>query len=136
MRYIKLYESIGGSYYQEISSNEYSIRASGNTDFTEEEEKKLIKKNWEKLSDSEIQKIMEHFPKKCKSTQEVKGRLIISYNNDEILLIIKLKDEWFLLYDMRWCDMTGGESEVYYKCDQLDGLKKLLTDNEYKTENY
>ena len=41
MRYIKLYESIGGSYYQEISSNEYSIRASGNTDFTEEEEQEL-----------------------------------------------------------------------------------------------
>ena len=44
MRYIKLYESIGGSYYQEISSNEYSIRASGNTDFTEEEEQEFIKK--------------------------------------------------------------------------------------------
>lgn len=49
MRYIKLYESIGGSYYQEISSNEYSIRASGNTDFTEEEEQEFIKKKLGKI---------------------------------------------------------------------------------------
>lgn len=63
MRYIKLYESIGGSYYQEISSNEYSIRASGNTDFTEEEEQEFIKKTGKNYLIQKFRKLWNIFRK-------------------------------------------------------------------------
>ncbi len=45
------------------------------------------------------------------------------YRSDIInsYVIIKLRDEWFLLEDM-----TDLSSHQYYKCDQIEGLLKLI----------
>jgi len=47
--------------------------------------------------------------------------------NRESILIIQLEDEWFLVNaDNNITD--NDESYNYYRCDQVEGLKKLLKD--------
>ena len=47
--------------------------------------------------------------------------------NRESILIIQLEDEWFLVNaDNNTTD--NDESYNYYRCDQVEGLKKLLKD--------
>jgi hypothetical protein len=44
--------------------------------------------------------------------------------NRESILIIQLEDEWFLVN----ADNNNDEPYNYYRCDQVEGLKKLLKD--------
>jgi hypothetical protein len=50
--------------------------------------------------------------------------------NRESILIIQLEDEWFLVRQQVEDIMSGpyNESYNYYRCDQVEGLKKLLKD--------
>ena len=49
-----------------------------------------------------------------------KGEIELSKNGYE-LIITKLKDEWFIVMDDR-----SNLDNLYFKCDQMDGLIKYL----------
>ena len=49
--------------------------------------------------------------------------------NRESILIIQLEDEWFLVRQQVEDIMSGPyDTYNYYRCDQVEGLKKLLKD--------
>ncbi len=67
-----------------------------------------------------------------KSNDNDTVQIRISFNNDDIVLCIyKSKDEWF------WVSTLGYTGD--FKCDQMDGLEKLIEDvylNSYKDYNF
>jgi hypothetical protein len=144
MRYIKLFEEVGG-YYNEITRYEFYGAINYNiNDFVEE--------NWIPFTESEIKKIMEYFPSSQRKEYkweyekdftafavgkkasidikmvDIKMVDIESYTDvrippkkskeRSIFNITKLVDDWFFVHHV----VTGR----YYKCDQFDGLLEFL----------
>ncbi len=100
MKYLKKIFEDNNEFYLEIDSNEYY---------------KLLK-NFEPFSSLEINRILLLFPKikKCNNGTLIK----IEYDN--IINIYKLDDEYYLVKFIK-------QNTNHYKCDQLEGLMKLLT---------
>lgn len=99
-------------YYNEINYNEYEIKYFSAIP----------------ISDGEIKYISDFLKKnKIESSLEIKEdevtRVFIKKINgvkDNSICISRLKDEWFLIY--------VNLSELYYICDQMDGLIDLIKD--------
>ena len=53
-------------------------------------------------------------------------------NNKFHCIINKLKDEWYLVNIVAHNNKTKGEANLYFECDQLEGLLKCLQDNVQK----
>lgn len=102
---IKLFEEYN-QYYTEITSDEYfSVDTVDKTD---------------NFTDKEMDEIVKFLGRKNYNTKNLTW-----YATDDIPLIeiIKLKDEWFLVYNT-YDDDTP--KQRMYKCDQFEGLMKLL----------
>ena len=132
MKYIILYESYT-RYYQEISTDEYNNLTLGSEEYHEENgtgEADFISRNWGTFTNAEISQIMLYFPSEYKYEITRYGMMKITNDtrNTYGVCIIKLKDEWFCLHEVNNSDP---DPEKSYKCDQFDGLKKLLRHNSY-----
>lgn len=137
MKYIKEYNH---NLYHEIDSNKYHLSLLGHRitmdggimgiDRDEENESEFIQKNWISLTQDEISKISETFPKrnyKLNSDVETPKNSsmtisYITYSRSYYILINKLKDEWFYIGLLN----TTGSISRYYACDQFDGLLNCL----------
>lgn len=128
MKHIKLYED-HNNYYQEIESDEYDRLTLGHCDedlYNTMDELNFVSKNWADFTKSEISQIMAYFPVGYTHQISIEGMLEILQHGKFQIGIIKLKDEWYFL--------TGEKENInnteidFYKCDQFEGLKKLLKD--------
>jgi hypothetical protein len=138
MKWLKLFEGFEtDDYYKEVSEDEYDELATSHVNFTTYE-KEEIKKYFHQVSreftiyvkNLETGEIYKDTIAKTQGDPglvEVEERYIIpkeyfliSYNHKVRMAISKIDDEWFmvLLY----------EKGRYYKCDQIEGLKKLIED--------
>jgi hypothetical protein len=139
MRYIKLFENSSSEYF------EISITTANNTIYEDDFVVRLDNVNT--FTEKEIGEIKKYFNESfefdiigfCNNSIDCVERCRISMNNFNGVLksdeeveainvdIVKLNDEWYLASINQY-----GEKSMhsYYKCDQLDGLKKFL-DNEF-----
>lgn len=158
MKYLNLFESfdigyrgecvcitpMDQKYYIEISEDEADRLRFGVpvTDFIQHQGQMIPSgdtKNgsWCDLSDNEIEKILNYFPNKEKIDKQIlflksvyKKSLCIKDKNNKPFIgwggcnIFKLNDEWFIVEEIGRFD----DERSYYKCDQMDGLKKLIDD--------
>jgi hypothetical protein len=113
MKHLGVFEGVEGvdNLYKEVSEDEYDELATSHVKFTTYE-KEVIKKYFHQVSRGLVE-VEERYiiPKEY---------FLISYNHKLRMAISKIDDEWFmvLLY----------EKNRYYKCDQIEGLKKLIED--------
>jgi hypothetical protein len=112
MKWLKLFEGFEtDDYYKEVSEDEYDELSTSHVKFTTYE-KEAIKKYFHQVSRGLVE-VEERYI-------NPKEYFLISYNHKVRMAISKIDDEWFmvLLY----------EKGRYYKCDQIEGLKKLIED--------
>jgi hypothetical protein len=106
MRHLKLFEGFdGGEYYQEVSGDDYT---SNNI--------KMIE-----MSDRVKNQIELWFSDDPNNTIYYGMGMNVSCKLG-FIYIYELEDEWFDVF------LSGSGNTTFYKCDQLDGLKKLLED--------
>jgi hypothetical protein len=144
MRNIKLFENFesddNSAYYEEISEDDVQTikRKIGSffAVYDEEGEDEDIENtlDTEEITSDEVEKIMKFFPD-CPHESESDGELLIFQSSEnlhgkEILVdITKTNDEWYyitLLFNVA----------ASYKCDQFDGLIKLLKDKSQEIANF
>lgn len=120
MRYLKSYESIN-QYYQRIDYYEYEklmgatgVRVGTNrVPFTPEEKSELIELLFNNCIDYEFDR---------KVMGGTKHLEIIK--DDDKWFVEKVKDEWFIATNQKTKEVFSQS----YKCDQFDGLIKLIED--------
>jgi len=118
----KLFEMESNEYYQQVPSNSYGIISIG--DGYEKEEWSV--KNFNKLKSmlKEEYKIAKTSRSKAEISGRPQGITIID------VTIINYKDEWFgveiKMFRKRDKDNWISYDQKTYKCDQFDGLIKLL----------
>lgn len=139
MKYLKYFES--SNYYKELNDNEYRIKLNGLTpDFDEEyydEEyydtddteylsiKEYRENNWVPFTDKEVDEICDELEIDISEMNINDYNQMIFHNigYQDQAYMTKLKDEWYYLaisyYD---------QDNVYYECDQFDGLLKTIRD--------
>jgi len=132
MKYIKLFESFDlkvefKSGYEIIDGDEYEYFVYNShyydyqTDFTEVELDKI-----KSLFDTSNNVRIEH-PIGTVFDKKQPNYIMLEPSDSSALIITKFKDEWFFIE-------VEGVMNLYYKCDQLDGLANALEDikNKFK----
>lgn len=121
---VKLFEAFNtDEYYQEITFYDYcDLTDNSSQDYDcllTDEEKLWIEKN--------IQ--VEHWRysnhKDIVQTTDVPRDIAIGVSSNDsgvFRFLYKIEDDYFV------CGLYGDDHYIYYKCDQFDGLKKLLND--------
>ena len=149
MKYLKLFEGFDtDEYYQKITEEDYltcqfgednSLNPGKGVDFD-----RKIRANIESLLNKEFNPSYT-FMRNGSRNIEVTAMTIreneysgTSYPSQKVHIIIQLEDEWFLVREQvdpnremeaRYHWRIGKvESYNYYRCDQVEGLKKLLKD--------
>ena len=127
MKYLKVFEN-HNDYYQEIISDEYyplqGAEYSNCIDFIQNEKKKIRKLS---LADGYQFRVL--LGKGRKFPDMI---LILAYakninTHTQRWTICRMKDEWFLV-KMHFIGDKYKTFHYYWKCDQMDGLVKLLKD--------
>ena len=108
MRYIKLYEDLNDVYKRIGSICGLEFDPKYFVDFTVLDISKLNRIGFESIEDSGLNYNPPWYGKIC-------------VNVDDNLHIMKKEDEWYYVRDMRRMNR-----EVWYKCDQFDGLLDCL----------
>jgi len=122
MKWIKLFEGYLDEYYQKINRVDFDVYQWG------EDNSLNNRVDFDRKIMTNIGSLLNNGFKF--------DRLYIGSNvmtitgNRESILIIQLEDEWFLVRQQVEDIMSGpyNESYNYYRCDQVEGLKKLLKD--------
>jgi len=132
MKHIKTWHSLNvllegfstNEYYQEIDQNTYTDLRSNPISITERNIEKITKDlkyefevvavTWEEEEDRLVGFCL----------LECKALLIYPDNKSVGDLILELEDDWFLVDFDHW----GPFNRTLYKCDQIEGLLKLLKD--------
>jgi len=122
MKYLKLFEGYLDEYYQKINRVDFDVYQWG------EDNSLNNRVDFDRKIMTNIGSLLNNGFKF--------DRLYIGSNvmtitgNRESILIIQLEDEWFLVRQQVEDIMSGpyNESYNYYRCDQVEGLKKLLKD--------
>lgn len=154
MIYLKTFES-SAKMYSIISSDEYYDKTGGNLD-DREEGLSFIKNNFEKIPDQEINRIQNvvskvelyhgllgsgipkaeyNTPSTDRLMIQMKATINIFFKRNKetpfhttIIVIYKLKDEYFYIYDT-----ISGE---YFKCDTVSGILQFVKDNSNTITDY
>ena len=124
MKYLKLFEGYLDEYYQKITFNDFEVYQYGKDNSVNNRvdfDRKLM------INLGSL------FTEGFKfGTLYIGGSIygMAINGNRESILIIQLEDEWFLVRQQVEDIMSGpyNESYNYYRCDQVEGLKKLLKD--------
>jgi hypothetical protein len=112
MKWLKLFEGFeSNDYYQEISSDDYIL----NNSITVH------------MSDRTKSKIDSWFSNDHNNTTYFNDSGITISFKEGFLYIYELEDEWFDVTHVRYGG-PDGSGITHYKCDQLEGLRKFLTD--------
>ena len=115
MRHIKLFEGFSDSLYDEISYDEFSIEMDKNpNDDSSHKKWKFLEKNIKSIYKTEI--IHHVF---TATSSEVDN----DHPND--ICILRKDDEWYLV---RIEFHRTRQKYGYYRCDQWEGLMRLLKD--------
>jgi hypothetical protein len=145
MKYLKLFESIDGKYF-EISEEQFYLKIRDyETPFNIDSILDIGSGLWMNFSDREVRIIRRLIGKKFKFSYSYKSTQIIShflsftkergdkslplfdYKNgiEKEINVYKLDDEWFCIM-YRDLVMPKEYQRRYYKCDQWDGLTDCL----------
>jgi hypothetical protein len=144
------YKCISSEYfYQLLGSQDHNNYQYQNTTQLSESDKNEIKKVYCDESDKMITKkvdgkINQLYPNKHIKfhTDEESAYVICLYETNLLGMtkildnqnILKLEDEWFLVYCRG--SATGKTRNLFFKCDQIDGLVKCLEDNKMKVSQF
>ena len=124
MKYLKLFEGYLDEYYQKITEEDFEVYQYGNDNSVNNRvdfDRKLM------INLGSL--FTEGF--KFGTLYIGGGSVYVTINgNRESILIIQLEDEWFLVRHLQPVSLYGPLiiSYNYYRCDQVEGLKKLLKD--------
>lgn len=135
MKWLKTYKLFESNLsYQEITSEEYDELTTGvnNPEYDDYpnlgyyDESRFNEDNWIPFTQQELKKIQELLPDAdyCKriKTNRNKARIDSEISG---LIMVKLKDDWYYVN----MDMSDQEQDnLYFECDQFDGLIKLIND--------
>lgn len=117
---IKLFESFNTEdYYQEISFSEYMYNLRMRTTISD-----ILHNNFLSLFD--MSKWREIGP--YLHNDELNSVMISNPIEETDIGISVLDDDWYLV---RLVSHQSSDGDTYWKCDQMDGLKKLLKDKKY-----
>lgn len=140
MKYLKRYKLFESNLpYREITSEEYDELTTGvnnpeydhfpNDDFRltkNYDETRFGKDNWQPFTQLELDKIKKFLPDADINREIKTDPSGFRIDSKEVgVIIVKLKDEWYyVLLNMS----NQYEDDIYYQCDQLEGLLSLLKD--------
>lgn len=133
MRYLRIFEGFeSNDYYTEIDYSTYrDIKYSSNHEINKDCSLTEKEKDWIKTMYGIYIRFVEW--KWCDDPRYTFGAVFnipkfYSYSGIEVKSIYKIEDEYFLcrLKSKGTKDLYGLVGITYYKCDQFDGLKKLL----------
>jgi hypothetical protein len=120
---IKLFESFNTEdYYQEISFSEYMYNLRMRITISD-----ILHNNFLSLFDMSKWREIGHYH----HNDELNSVMITNPIEETDICIGVLDDDWYLV---RLVLYQSNDSDTYWKCDQMDGLKKLLKDKKYMTD--
>jgi hypothetical protein len=127
MKYLKCFESYdklpNSEFYHQISQSEFEFEETKSYAEWSDSELNIISKLVGKPDDKSEE---ENLHKGHQSFQSIKA---FTFNSKHIKFITKLKDEWFMVMVDSGIKGTRRANRMdYYKCDQFDGLVKLIED--------
>ena len=140
MKYIKIYEGfLTEDYYQEISNVYYNDLTQTREKFTNhilDEIKSMLGSNYSSIIGKiESWKIRDSIYSYRIYEDKTLLSIYMYYNQSYYISnIVMIKDEWFLIQLKNYTykvDRNFLDSEQFFKCDQIDGVKKFLQDFGY-----
>jgi hypothetical protein len=134
MRYLKEYNDYNSDFYHEITPDENAeywnsiYRQVGIDDGLYNRDKVEFSKRIPNFSKEEIDYLLDRGFKLDKSLNIDWKHLMTKFDDDSgnHYYIYKGLDEWYLFWDYKY---LRNPPNIYYKCDQWDGLIKFLNDN-------
>jgi hypothetical protein len=122
MKWLKLFEGFeSNDYYQEISGDDYILNNSITVHMSDKTKSKID--SWFS-NDHNNTTYFKDSPGRSRCCTPRHGPGITISFKEGFLYIYELEDEWF---DVTHVSVVGS-GITHYKCDQLEGLRKFLTD--------